>query len=229
VAVGRASAREIDPDRKDECQQERKGTDRPDACRGGEDQRDGDRQLGERQEQRRRPGQAFGDTELPQGLARSVPVRELRERRNAEYAREDDPRYEQSPSISRLAITQPRAARKREFDECAWTGPCYRRDVPLGGGIGIWEIVLLVVLAIVLFGAKKLPELGRSAGRGLREFKDSATSFRKPIDEVKDLVTIDDVKDIAALRSPKTALSRMLLDKPSEAKTPAESETRTDT
>lgn len=101
--------------------------------------------------------------------------------------------------------------------------------MPFGGGIGIWEIVLLVVLAIVLFGAKKLPELGRSAGRGLREFKDSATSFKKPVDEVKDLLTIDDVKDIAALRSPKTALSRMLLDKPSEAKSQPDGETRTET
>ena len=100
--------------------------------------------------------------------------------------------------------------------------------MPLGGGIGVWEIVLLVVLAIFLFGAKKLPELGRSAGRGLREFKDSATSFKQPIDEVKDLVTIDEVKDLAALRSPKTALSRMLLDKPSEAKSPADGEARTE-
>jgi sec-independent protein translocase protein TatA len=96
--------------------------------------------------------------------------------------------------------------------------------VPIvGGGIGIWEIVLLVVIAIVLFGAKKLPDLGRAAGRGLRVFKDSATSLRKPTDEVKEIVTIDEVKHIAALRSPKTALSRMLLDKPEQ------SESRTET
>lgn len=102
--------------------------------------------------------------------------------------------------------------------------------MPLGGGIGIWEIVLLVGLAVLLFGAKKLPELGRSAGRGLREFKDSATSFRKPVDEVKDVVTIDEIKDLAALRSPKTALSRMLLDDRDEKKAaPAAGETRTDT
>jgi sec-independent protein translocase protein TatA len=85
-------------------------------------------------------------------------------------------------------------------------------------GIGIWEIVLLVVLAILLFGAKKLPNLGRSAGKGMREFKDSVTNFKQPIDEATDLVTIDDVKDIAALRSPKTALTRILTDKPDEPK-----------
>jgi len=102
--------------------------------------------------------------------------------------------------------------------------------MPLGGGIGVWEIVLLLALAVLLFGAKRLPDLGRSAGRGLREFKDSATGFRKPIDEVKDVVTIDEIKDVAALRSPKTAISRMLLDDRDETKAaPAASETRTET
>jgi sec-independent protein translocase protein TatA len=99
--------------------------------------------------------------------------------------------------------------------------------VPIvGGGIGIWEIVLLVVLAILLFGAKKLPELGRSAGKGMREFKDSVTSFKKPIEEVTDAITLDEVKDIAALRSPKTALARMLTDKRDEPK-PDEARTET--
>jgi len=103
----------------------------------------------------------------------------------------------------------------------------YRHPVPIvGGGIGIWEIVLLVVLAILLFGAKKLPELGRSAGKGMREFKDSVTSFKKPIEEVTDVVTLDEVKDIASLRSPKTALARILSDKPNETK---KDEARTET
>jgi sec-independent protein translocase protein TatA len=41
--------------------------------------------------------------------------------------------------------------------------------------IGTGEIVLLLLLALLLFGAKRLPEIGRSMGRGLREFKDSVT------------------------------------------------------
>jgi sec-independent protein translocase protein TatA len=53
-----------------------------------------------------------------------------------------------------------------------------------GGGIGIQEILLLALLAILLYGTKQLPQLGRSAGEGMREFKDSVTSFKKPIDEV---------------------------------------------
>jgi len=43
------------------------------------------------------------------------------------------------------------------------------------GFIGIQEIVLLVVLFLLIFGAKRLPEIGRSMGRGMREFKDGVT------------------------------------------------------
>ena len=41
--------------------------------------------------------------------------------------------------------------------------------------IGPGEIVLLLLLALLLFGAKRLPEIGRSLGKGMREFKDSIT------------------------------------------------------
>ena len=43
------------------------------------------------------------------------------------------------------------------------------------GFIGIQEIVLLVVLLLLIFGAKRLPEMGRSLGRGMHEFKDGVT------------------------------------------------------
>jgi sec-independent protein translocase protein TatA len=95
-------------------------------------------------------------------------------------------------------------------------------------GVGIWEIVLLVVLAIFLFGAKKLPDLARSAGKGMREFKDSAKELKKPIEEVTDLVGVEEVKDLAALRRPKTALARMLDDKSDEAHESTSSTARAD-
>ena len=41
------------------------------------------------------------------------------------------------------------------------------------GNIGGWEIAGLLLLALLLFGAKRLPEIGRSLGSGMREFKDS--------------------------------------------------------
>jgi sec-independent protein translocase protein TatA len=46
--------------------------------------------------------------------------------------------------------------------------------------IGPMEIVLLLVLALLLFGAKRLPEIGRSLGSGMREFKDSVSGVTKP-------------------------------------------------
>jgi sec-independent protein translocase protein TatA len=52
------------------------------------------------------------------------------------------------------------------------------------GFIGIQEIVLLVVLLLLIFGAKRLPDLGRSLGGGMREFKDGVTGrkTRRDID-----------------------------------------------
>jgi sec-independent protein translocase protein TatA len=91
--------------------------------------------------------------------------------------------------------------------------------MPFGGGVGVWEIVLLVVLALILFGAKKLPELGRSAGKGLREFKDSVTEYRKPIDEVVDAVPLEQVRTVAPFRNPRKALTKILTDEPKAAET----------
>ena len=45
--------------------------------------------------------------------------------------------------------------------------------------IGPLEIVLLLLFALLLFGAKRLPEIGRSVGQGMREFKDSVTGNSK--------------------------------------------------
>jgi sec-independent protein translocase protein TatA len=38
-----------------------------------------------------------------------------------------------------------------------------------------WHIVLILLIALLLFGGKRLPEIGRSLGSGMREFKDSIT------------------------------------------------------
>lgn len=46
--------------------------------------------------------------------------------------------------------------------------------------VGPMEIVLLLVLALLLFGAKRLPEIGRSLGTGMREFKDSVSGKDTP-------------------------------------------------
>jgi sec-independent protein translocase protein TatA len=41
--------------------------------------------------------------------------------------------------------------------------------------IGPLELAIVLVIALIIFGPKRLPDLGRSLGRGMREFKDSIT------------------------------------------------------
>lgn len=49
-------------------------------------------------------------------------------------------------------------------------------DILLIGGIGTSEIMLIVFALLLLFGGKKLPELMRGMGRGIREFKDAVNT-----------------------------------------------------
>ena len=52
------------------------------------------------------------------------------------------------------------------------------------GSIGPLEIGIVVVIALIVFGPKRLPELGSGLGRGLREFKESVTGENKDDDQV---------------------------------------------
>ena len=53
------------------------------------------------------------------------------------------------------------------------------------GGLGTSEILLIVLALLLLFGGKKLPELMRGAGRGIREFKDAMNTAVQPDDDKK--------------------------------------------
>jgi len=50
------------------------------------------------------------------------------------------------------------------------------------GGLGAWEIALIMLIVLVFFGAKRIPELARGVGRGIREFKDATSEVRNSID-----------------------------------------------
>jgi sec-independent protein translocase protein TatA len=50
------------------------------------------------------------------------------------------------------------------------------------GGLGAWEIALIMLIVLVFFGAKRIPELARGVGRGIREFKDATNEVRSSID-----------------------------------------------
>lgn len=54
------------------------------------------------------------------------------------------------------------------------------------GPLGPTELIIILVIVLVLFGAKRLPDLGRSLGSGMREFKDAVTPGDKNDDRDHD-------------------------------------------
>lgn len=72
------------------------------------------------------------------------------------------------------------------------------------GNIGPLEIFIVLIIALIVFGPKRLPELGKSLGRGLREFKETVTGDKHDDD--------DDEDDVKALSASEAA--------PSQAETP---------
>jgi sec-independent protein translocase protein TatA len=64
--------------------------------------------------------------------------------------------------------------------------------------LGGWEIAIVLVLVLVIFGPKKLPELGSSLGKSIRGFrkglKDSQDELKSTMDEVKEASGVADIK-----------------------------------
>jgi sec-independent protein translocase protein TatA len=52
--------------------------------------------------------------------------------------------------------------------------------------IGPMELIIVLVIALIVLGPKRLPEAGRSVGRGLREFRDSLSGDRRDDDDDED-------------------------------------------
>jgi len=51
------------------------------------------------------------------------------------------------------------------------------------GGLGAPEIVVILLIVLLLFGAKKLPELARSLGQGIKEFRKSVKEISEDVDD----------------------------------------------
>ncbi|MEN6460143.1 MAG: twin-arginine translocase TatA/TatE family subunit [Syntrophomonas sp.] len=52
------------------------------------------------------------------------------------------------------------------------------------GNIGPWELVLILFIALVIFGPGKLPEVAKGMGKAVRDFKQASTSVEKQFQEV---------------------------------------------
>jgi sec-independent protein translocase protein TatA len=81
------------------------------------------------------------------------------------------------------------------------------------GNIGPLEIIVVLIIALVVFGPKRLPELGNSLGRGIREFKDSVTGENDDDEKVK---AISATQTTAAKAPESTPVATAPLEKPAE-------------
>ena len=64
--------------------------------------------------------------------------------------------------------------------------------------IGVWQIVVIVLLVLLLFGGRKIPELMRGVGQGMQEFK-KATADNADDDEI----IVDDTEDAKKIKDGK--------------------------
>lgn len=55
------------------------------------------------------------------------------------------------------------------------------------GGIGMQEVLLIALVVLLFFGGKKIPELMKGIGKGMRSFKDGMNNVEKEMDDIKDL------------------------------------------
>jgi len=60
--------------------------------------------------------------------------------------------------------------------------------------LGTWEIIAIVLVVLLLFGGKKIPELMRGLGKGVKEFKGGMREAEKEFDDIKKDVMSDDTK-----------------------------------
>lgn len=51
------------------------------------------------------------------------------------------------------------------------------------GKLGLPELILILVIALMIFGPSKLPEIGKSIGRGIREFKNASREIKESMNE----------------------------------------------
>ena len=101
------------------------------------------------------------------------------------------------------------------------------------GSLGAPEVIFIFLLALLIFGPKRLPELGRTVGKGMAEFRKASNDLRRTINaemiqqELRDSDPRRMVRD--SIRDAKEGLERSLRDEPESADTsPDESSTAVD-
>ena len=63
------------------------------------------------------------------------------------------------------------------------------------GSLGGAELLIILVLALLLFGPRKLPEIGRTIGKGLTEFRKATSEFKANLEREVDLTDVKEARD----------------------------------
>jgi sec-independent protein translocase protein TatA len=71
------------------------------------------------------------------------------------------------------------------------------------GPIGVPELIIILTIALIVFGPRKLPELGRSLGRSLNEFKRASNELRHTLDEE---IRVEEQKSTDRQKAPATSV-----------------------
>jgi|GraSoiStandDraft_41_1057321.scaffolds.fasta_scaffold3805241_2 sec-independent protein translocase protein TatA len=70
------------------------------------------------------------------------------------------------------------------------------------GNIGMPELIIIFVIALIIFGPRKLPELGRSLGKSINEFKRASNELRNTLDEE---IRVEEARSTERQRAPEPA------------------------
>jgi sec-independent protein translocase protein TatA len=93
-------------------------------------------------------------------------------------------------------------------------GPASAYIGPMFGSIGPAELILIFIVALLVFGPKKLPEIGKSVGKAIREFKRTSEEIKSRIEDEIEASTIKDAaKD---LKDEVTGIKDNLLKEPTK-------------
>ena len=87
-------------------------------------------------------------------------------------------------------------------------------------GLGVPEMLVIAVIALIIFGPKRLPEMGKSVGQALREFKKGADSVA---DEVKAAADVSDItKEVGEIKDELNDAGKKITEPIASAGSPAE-------
>jgi sec-independent protein translocase protein TatA len=94
------------------------------------------------------------------------------------------------------------------------------KDGEAMGNLGMQEIIIVFILALIIFGPRKLPELGKTIGKGLAEFKKASNELKQTwedevrLDKEKEAITsiVSDVKEEVSFSKEKEAITEIVGD-----------------